>query len=91
MKPPLSHEMSTVSIGDFDKIHEGDKVIAIGHPFGLKYTVTQGIISSLLHEEEDVKYIQHDAALNPGNSGGSISRFKRYGDCILLLCNSKWE
>ncbi|MBK8626212.1 MAG: trypsin-like peptidase domain-containing protein [Saprospiraceae bacterium] len=72
LKPPLSHEMSAVSIGDFDKIHEGDKVIAIGHPFGLKYTVTQGIISSLLHEEEDVKYIQHDAALNPGNSGGPL-------------------
>jgi serine protease Do len=55
-----------------DNIHEGDSVVAIGHPFDLKYSVTQGIISSLTHEEGDTKFIQHDAALNPGNSGGPL-------------------
>lgn len=51
---------------------EGDSVIAIGHPFGLKFTATQGIISNTRHEINDILYIQHDAALNPGNSGGPL-------------------
>ena len=72
IKSPVSHHMPDVITGDASLLDEGDKVIAIGHPFDLKYTVTQGIISSLLHKEEDVSYIQHDAALNPGNSGGPL-------------------
>lgn len=55
---------------------KGDCVIAIGYPFDLKYSVTQGIISSLHHLERDIDYIQHDAALNPGNSGGPLVNFK---------------
>ncbi len=51
---------------------EGDRVIAVGHPFGLKYTATEGIVSNLRHEEDGINYIQHDAALNPGNSGGPL-------------------
>ncbi|MBK9735462.1 MAG: trypsin-like peptidase domain-containing protein [Saprospiraceae bacterium] len=58
------------------KSEKGDSVIAIGHPFDLKYTVTQGIISSLHHHERDIDYIQHDAALNPGNSGGPLVNSK---------------
>jgi serine protease Do len=53
-------------------LHEGDQVIAIGHPFGLKLSATNGIISSLQHQVGDLQYIQHDAALNPGNSGGPL-------------------
>ena len=51
---------------------QGDQIVAIGHPFGLKYTATQGIISNTNHIQDDIQYIQHDAALNPGNSGGPL-------------------
>lgn len=54
------------------QISEGNRVIAIGHPYGLKYTVTSGIISNTLHEQGGIRYLQHDAALNPGNSGGPL-------------------
>ena len=50
----------------------GDMVVAIGHPFGLKFTATQGIVSGTEHLQGDLSYIQHDAALNPGNSGGPL-------------------
>ena len=46
----------------------------MGHPFGLKYTSTQGIISNTTHEKDGVVFFQHDAALNPGNSGGPLIR-----------------
>lgn len=55
-----------------EQLSEGDKVIAVGHPFGLKYTATEGIVSNKRHEEDGIHYIQHDAALNPGNSGGPL-------------------
>jgi serine protease Do len=53
-------------------LREGDLIIAVGHPFGLKYTATQGIVSNTMHLQHDISYIQHDAALNPGNSGGPL-------------------
>ena len=53
-------------------VQQGDPVIAVGHPFGLKYTATQGIVSNTLHQQGGISYIQHDAALNPGNSGGPL-------------------
>jgi serine protease Do len=72
LKPPLGHRMISYDCGDISKIDEGDNVIAVGHPFDLKYSATQGIISNLDHKEDDISYIQHDAALNPGNSGGPL-------------------
>lgn len=51
---------------------EGETVLAIGHPFGLKYTATQGIISKSGRIYNNIKYIQIDAAINPGNSGGPL-------------------
>ena len=51
---------------------EGDSVVAFGHPFGLKFTATQGIISNTKHSYNDLTYYQHDAAINPGNSGGPL-------------------
>jgi serine protease Do len=50
----------------------GEPIIAIGHPFELKYTTTKGIVSNTRHMRGDTPYIQHDAALNPGNSGGPL-------------------
>jgi len=51
-------------------VNEGEQVIAIGHPYGLKYTVTQGIVSKAERLHNNINYIQLDAAINPGNSGG---------------------
>ena len=53
-------------------VRESDPVIAIGHPFNLKYTFTQGIVSNPALVMNNIPYIQHDAALNPGNSGGPL-------------------
>ena len=61
-----------VTLGAGNDLREGDPVIAVGHPFGLRYTATQGIVSNTKNEQNDVVYIQHDAALNPGNSGGPL-------------------
>lgn len=54
------------------ELRQGEPVIAIGHPFGLKYAATRGIISNTHHLMGNVHYLQHDAALNPGNSGGPL-------------------
>lgn len=51
-------------------VNEGEQIIAIGHPYGLKYTVTQGIVSKADRLHNNINYIQLDAAINPGNSGG---------------------
>ena len=74
-----------VKFGDSDKARIGDEVIAIGNPFGLGGTVTSGIISArnrnlggTLARYED--YIQTDASINTGNSGGPL--FDLNGDVI---------
>ncbi|MEZ4897855.1 MAG: trypsin-like peptidase domain-containing protein [Saprospiraceae bacterium] len=63
-----------------EKVREGERVIAAGHPYGLKFVATQGIISSTYFRNGDIQYFQHDAALNPGNSGGPL--VDRQGDII---------
>jgi len=69
-------KVPVVEFGDSSKINIGDLVFAIGNPFGLKWTVTHGIISAKgrhslgLNPVED--FIQTDAAINPGNSGGPL-------------------
>jgi S1-C subfamily serine protease len=55
-----------------DLPYVGDKVFAVGHPFGIRFTTTSGIISNHGHNINGLDYIQHDAALNPGNSGGPL-------------------
>ncbi len=73
LEVPAKHTMPSIYLRDTLKpLLEGEEVIAVGHPFGLKYTVTKGIISNTLHEVSGINYIQHDAALNPGNSGGPL-------------------
>ncbi len=69
---PENLNMPEVQLHDNAQLKQGNSVIAVGHPFGLKYTATQGIISNLLDQHHDINYIQHDAALNPGNSGGPL-------------------
>lgn len=73
IKSPEIHTLADIHLGDSSKVVEGDQVLVVGHPFGLKYTATQGIISNTLHQQDDIQYIQHDAALNPGNSGMTVT------------------
>ena len=64
-----------VSIGDPGALKVGEWVAAIGSPFGLESTITQGIVSAkgrALPQENYVPFIQTDVAINPGNSGGPL-------------------
>ncbi|MBU2616836.1 MAG: trypsin-like peptidase domain-containing protein [Nanoarchaeota archaeon] len=67
-----------VEFGDSNDIQVGEKVIAIGNPLGLQFSVSQGIVSAINREGANgIKaYIQTDAALNPGNSGGPLINTK---------------
>ena len=66
----------TLTLADSSKVEVGDVVLAIGDPFGVGQTVTQGIVSATgrsgLGIEEVEDFIQTDAAINPGNSGGAL-------------------
>ncbi len=67
--------LPAVKIGDAKALKVGQWVLAIGSPFGFDHTATQGIISSLgrnLPSGNYVSFIQTDAAVNPGNSGGPL-------------------
>ncbi len=55
-----------------ESVHDGDRVVAIGHPYGLNYTATEGIVSKAARLQGELEYIQIDAAINPGNSGGPL-------------------
>ncbi len=67
-------------LGDSDRIRVGQKAIAMGNPFGLEFTVTQGIVSAIRQNPGAIgdetglvpQVIQTDAAINPGNSGGPL-------------------
>jgi len=54
------------------EVKDGDPILAVGHPLGLKYTNTNGIVSKSSRNIDGVEYIQTDAAINPGNSGGPL-------------------
>lgn len=67
--------LPTLKIGDPDKVKVGQWVLAIGSPFGFENTVTSGIVSAKgrdLPSDNIVPFIQIDAAVNPGNSGGPL-------------------
>ncbi len=66
--------LPTVVLGNSDRIEVGEWVLAIGAPFGMSYTATQGIVSATERSlrETYVPFIQTDAAVNPGNSGGPL-------------------
>lgn len=70
--------LPTLTLGDSDKLRLGEWVLAIGSPYGLKSTITAGIVSakgrsmSNSREFKIESFIQTDAAVNPGNSGGAL-------------------
>src|SRR4051812_45970239 len=75
--------LPTAKLGDPSKIRVGEWVLAIGSPFGFENTVTAGIVSATsraLPEGTYVPFIQTDAAVNPGNSGGPL--FNLRGEVI---------
>jgi serine protease Do len=67
--------LRTLRFGDSDALHQGDIVLAIGSPLGLKNSVSMGVVSAparQINEDNPVAYIQTDASINPGNSGGAL-------------------
>jgi serine protease Do len=74
-----ARNLSTVELGNSDRLRPGEWAIAIGNPLGLDNTVTAGIISAtgrssaqIRVPDKRVSFIQTDAAINPGNSGGPL-------------------
>ena len=92
LKIPGSY--NSIEFDDSDNVKIGEKVIAIGNPLGLSFSVTEGIVSAVHRKIQNSPggYIQTDAALNSGNSGGplintngkviGINNFKVAGDNI---------
>lgn len=76
MKDADDQSFAFVEFADSDGLEVGDIVLAIGNPFGVGQTVTQGIVSALARTQVGVTdyqfFIQTDAAINPGNSGGAL-------------------
>jgi serine protease Do len=67
--------LATLRFGDSNTLHQGDIVLAIGSPLGLKNSVSMGVVSAparQINEDNPVAYIQTDASINPGNSGGAL-------------------
>ena len=72
------NKLKPINTGDFNTLKVGRKVLAIGNPFGLDFTLTTGIISAMGREIKSTtgrtihNVIQTDASINPGNSGGPL-------------------
>ena len=78
---PKGLDLKPLTLGDSDAMEVGDWVVAIGNPFGLEHTVSQGIVSAKGRTKDEVPlgdptgfydFIQTDASINPGNSGGPL-------------------
>lgn len=75
IKINATNSLPVADLGDSDKLRVGDWVLAIGNPFGLEQTVTQGIVSAkgrVIGSGPYDNFIQTDASINPGNSGGPL-------------------
>ena len=83
---PPREGLTVISLGDSDRLNVGQKVLAIGNPFGLDRTLTTGVISGLqrpirgTNDRPIEGAIQTDASINPGNSGGPL--LDKYGRMI---------
>ena len=74
LKIQSSEELKPINISDSDDLKIGDKVLAIGNPYGIGISVSSGIISATGRDYGNpyLELIQTDAAINPGNSGGAL-------------------
>lgn len=78
LTPPHARTLATVRLGDSKALQVGQRVLAIGNPFGLQHTLTTGVISAVGRPLTDrggrliENVIQTDASINPGNSGGPL-------------------
>jgi serine protease Do len=78
-----AHNLPVVALGNVKDLHVGEWVLAIGSPFGFENTVTAGVVSAKgrsLPDDSAVPFIQTDAAVNPGNSGGPL--FNSRGEVV---------
>lgn len=85
-------EYMVASLGKRDSVLIGEDVLLIGHPLGLEWTVTHGIISALGRNSlvgEPLVAVQSDASMNPGNSGGPM--FNKNGKVIGIVSGFKYE
>lgn len=83
VKPAASTKLTAVKLGDSNKMRIGEWVLAIGNPFGLGGSVSAGIVSAInrnIDQGPYDSYIQTDAAINKGNSGGPL--FNMAGEVI---------
>jgi len=89
-----AQDLATIPMADSSQARVGDLVLAMGSPFGLKETVTMGIVSARgrtgLGIEDYEDFIQTDASINPGNSGGALlnTRGELIGINTAILANN---
>lgn len=80
LKVADTKNLAAIELAETDELEVGDIVLAMGNPFGVGQTVTQGIVSALARTQIGVgdaqSFIQTDAAINPGNSGGALIDMK---------------
>lgn len=94
--PPAGIELKTIAFGDSSSLKVGQKVIAIGNPFGMERTMTTGIVSGLGRPIQNSNnriirdMIQTDASINPGNSGGPLldTNGRMVGINTMIMSNS---
>jgi serine protease Do len=81
----------TVPLGDSDKVQIGEKVFVVGAPYGLGHSLSSGYVSGIIKHNKDknpftnTEFIQTDAAINTGNSGGPM--FNMQGEVIGIVSN----
>lgn len=97
MKLAEEKNLQAAALGDSDKVHMIDTVMAVGSPFGLEGSVTSGIVSGRLrrrvpngNRQQIQDFLQTDAAINPGNSGGPLlnTRGQVIGLVTAIMSNS---
>jgi serine protease Do len=78
-------------LADPSLITEGQTVVALGHPYGLNFTVSRGVVSSRNRVRNGCSYVQTDVSLNPGNSGGPVmnERGEVVGVATAVLADSR--
>jgi serine protease Do len=89
-----TQSLPALPLGDSDAIRVGDWVLAVGNPFGLAHTVTQGIISAtgrVIGAGPYDNFLQTDAPINPGNSGGPLINIKGevVGICTAIVASGQ--